>query len=40
MYEFEVWEEGVGHVLVEEGGAADEVEGYSVWTVLKSACLT
>ena len=25
-------EEGVGHVLVEEGRGADEVEGYSVWT--------
>lgn len=24
-------EEGVGHVLVEEGGGADEVEGYSFW---------
>jgi len=29
-----VGEEGVGHVLVEERGWADEVEGYSVWAVL------
>ena len=33
MDESEVREQGVGHVLVEEGGGADEVECYSVWTV-------
>jgi hypothetical protein len=27
-------EEGVGHVLVEEGRGADQVEGYSVWAGL------
>jgi hypothetical protein len=31
--EFEVREEGIGHVLVKEGSGADEVEGYSVWAV-------
>lgn len=35
MDEAQVGEEGVGHVLVEEGGWADEVEGYSVWAALK-----
>lgn len=34
MDEFEVGEERVGHVLEEEGRGADEVECYSVWTVL------
>lgn len=33
MDEFEVREEGVGHVLVEEGSWSDEVEGHSFWTV-------
>lgn len=32
MHEFQVWEEGVGHVLVEEGGGVYEVERYSVWS--------
>jgi hypothetical protein len=31
--ETQVWEEGVGHVLVEERGGTDQVEGYSVWTI-------
>ncbi len=34
MDEFQVREEGVGHVLVEEGSVTDEVECYSVWTVV------
>jgi hypothetical protein len=28
-----VGEESVGHVLVEEGGGADEVQCYSLWSV-------
>jgi hypothetical protein len=32
--ETEVWEQGVGHVLVEERRGGEEVEGYSVWTVV------
>lgn len=35
MHEFKVGEESIGHVLVEKGGGADEVECYSVRTVLK-----
>ena len=34
MDEFEVGEESVGHVLVEERRGADEVESYSVGTVI------
>jgi hypothetical protein len=30
--EFEMGEEGVGHVLVEEGCGIYEVEGHSVWS--------
>lgn len=33
MHEAQVGEERVGHVLVEEGRGADEVECYSVGTV-------
>jgi hypothetical protein len=33
VHEFQVWEEGVGHVLVEEGGGVYEVECHSVWSV-------
>ena len=25
--------QGIGHMLVEEGRARDEIEGYSVWAV-------
>jgi hypothetical protein len=34
VYEAQVGEEGVGHVLVEERGWADEVQCYSVWAAL------
>ena len=34
-----MWEEGVGHVLVEEGCAADEVECYSIWTIRRHNAL-
>lgn len=30
-----MWEERVGHVLVEERSGAYEVEGYSVWTLFR-----
>ena len=39
MHEFYVREEGVGHVLEEEGGASNEVKGYSVWTVASSSVM-
>jgi hypothetical protein len=38
VHEAQVREEGVSHVLVEEGCGADQVEGYSVWAGL--GCLS